>query len=283
MSVSNLPTVIIPVFNAVTQLQQCLESLHRTLSPGCQVIVIDDASDDARIQTLLQYWSNHAGPDWRFVRQTNNMGFVGSVNRGMNMTRNDVVLLNSDTVLSPGWLEGMQRCLASDPSIATATPWTNNGEIVSLPNFCQSNPLPDDLEGIARVISSAGTPLYPEIPTAVGFCMAISRNALDTLGLFDQDLFGLGYGEENDFSMKARNAGMKNVLCDDVYVAHIGGSSFLPRGLKPDEVAMEKLLSRHPRYLELIEAFIAADPLRQRREALVSQLHLAGINLGSTQ
>ena len=100
------------------------------------------------------------------------------------------------------------------------------------------------------------------------------------LGLFDQELFGLGYGEENDFSMRARKAGMRNVLCDDVYVAHVGGRSFAPRNLRPDEAAMKKLLSRHPDYLRLIDAFIAADPLSGRRNELLAALRNAGVEIG---
>jgi GT2 family glycosyltransferase len=110
--------------------------------------------------------------------------------------------------------------------------------------------------------------------------MAISRAAIDALGLFDQELFGLGYGEENDFSMRARHAGMRNVLCDDVYVAHVGGRSFAPRNLRPDASAMQKLLSRHPDYLQLIEDFIAADPLAGRRNELISALRHGGIEIG---
>jgi hypothetical protein len=90
-------------------------------------------------------------------------------------------------------------------------------------------------------------------------------------------LFGLGYGEENDFCMRARQAGWKNVLCDNVYVGHVGGSSFAPRGIGPDVSSMAKLLSRHPGYLEVIQGFIAADPLSQRRGALVAALHKAGV------
>jgi hypothetical protein len=107
--------------------------------------------------------------------------------------------------------------------------------------------------------------------------MAISRAALNQLGLFDQELFGLGYGEENDFCMRARQAGWKNVLCDNVYVGHVGGSSFAPRGLGPDPGSMAKLLSRHPGYLEVIRNFIVADPLSQRRSELVAALHEAGV------
>ncbi len=276
----SLPTVIIPIHNAAQELAACLDSLLRNTPPESAVLLMDDASDDPAIQPLLRRWLERAGPAWRVDLQTHNMGFVGTVNRGIRMTRGDVVLLNSDTLPTPGWLQGLQRCLASDATIATATPWTNNGEIASLPLFCQANPLPADAEAVARVIGATGRPGYPEIPTAVGFCMAISRAAIDALGLFDQDLFGLGYGEENDFSMRARNAGMKNVLCDDVYVAHVGGRSFAPRNLRPDDTAMKKLLSRHPEYLQFVEAFIAADPLAGRRQELVSALGNNSVEMG---
>jgi GT2 family glycosyltransferase len=198
----------------------------------------------------------------------------------MQMTTGHVVLLNSDTIVTTGWLQGMQRCLDSSSRIATATPWTNNGEIVSLPRFCARNPVPEDVEAVAAVIGRAGMATYPEIPTAVGFCMAISRTAIETLGLFDEQVFGLGYGEENDFSQRAITAGLKNVLCDDVYVAHVGGSSFLPRGLAPNETSMQRLLSRHPGYLAIVEQFIAADPLSGRREELLEAVYEAGIALG---
>jgi GT2 family glycosyltransferase len=195
----------------------------------------------------------------------------------MKMTQRDIVLLNSDTEVTLGWLEGLRRCLASDPSIATATPWTNNGEIASIPGFCEANPPPQNPESVARVIACTGTACYPELPTAVGFCMAVSRKALNTLGLFDEKTFGLGYGEENDFSMRAQQAGLRNVLCDDVYIVHLGGRSFGPLGLKPDESTMQRLLSLHPEYLQQVEAFISSDPLAQRREELIQALKSAGL------
>ena len=280
MNPFRLNTVIVPVHNALEELQACLESLHQTVPAGTEVLLLDDASDDPRIQPLLRRWQKQAGPTWRVDVQSRNLGFVGTANRGMEMARGSVVLLNSDTILSPGWLAGLRRCLESDSSIATATPWSNNGEIVSLPEFCLANPVPPSVEAVARVVGSTGKAVYPEIPTAVGFCMAISRNAIEALGGFDQQLFGLGYGEENDFSMRARAAGFRNVLCDDIYVAHVGGRSFAPRGLHPDAAAMERVLSRHPGYLGLVQEFIAADPLSGRRKELVSALHEAGVELG---
>ena len=194
------------------------------------------------------------------------------------MTRGDVVLLNSDTEVTAGWLQGLQRCLDSDPAIATATPWTNNGEIASLPGFCEVNPVPPDLEPVAAAVRASGPPAYPELPTAVGFCMAISRRAIGRIGLFDENLFGRGYGEENDFSMRAAAAGLRNVLCDDVYVAHRGGrdpavaddlgGDALGQGAGGAAVQGQG------------EAFIRDDPLAARRSAVLAALQRAGVALG---
>jgi len=275
-----LPTVVVPVHNALRELESCLQSLYRNSPAATKVLLLNDASDDPLIPPLLRRWVDRAGPRWKLESWPVNRGFVGTANLGMQMSGGDVVLLNSDTLVTPGWLEGLHRCLASDAAIATATPWTNNGEIASIPEFCRTNPLPANPDALAAIIAAAGQPLYPEIPTAVGFCMAISRSAIDMLGLFDQDLFGLGYGEENDFSMRARNAGLRNVLCDDVYVAHVGGRSFTPRGLAPDDGSMARLLSRHPGYLQLIREFISSDPLAGRRRELLAALRNAGIEMG---
>ena len=274
---AELPAVIIPVHNAPDELDRCLASVQRTVPAGAEVIVIDDASTDNALVDVLNHWKHRTGPSWHFHYQETNLGFVGTVNRGMELTRHDVVLLNSDTETTPGWLKGLQRCLASDVSIATATPWTNNGEIASIPRFCVANSLPPSPEAVARVIAATGISGYPDLPTAVGFCMAVSRQALDSLGPFDEETFGRGYGEENDFSMRARNAGLRNVLCDDVYVAHTGGRSFGPLGLKPDESSMQRLLSLHPGYLQQVESFIKSDPLAKRREELIRALNDAGV------
>jgi GT2 family glycosyltransferase len=269
---ATLPTVIIPVHNAPNELHRCLESVAATVPDECAVIIIDDASRDRAVDEVFEHWRRHARRNWSFDFQKQNRGFVATVNRGMKMTRSDVVLLNSDTEVTPGWIEGLHRCLLSDPEIATATPWTNNGEIVSFPLFCTVNTPPGDRNLVAELIARTGKTVYPELPTAVGFCMAISRSALDRIGLFDEDTFGLGYGEENDFSMRVQAAGMRNVLCDDVYVVHLGGRSFGPLGLKPDESSMQRLLAIHPTYLQKVQAFIDADPLAQRRGELSAEL-----------
>lgn len=273
------PLIIIPVFNAFELLQACLDSITRTMSPDTRVLLIDDASADPRVRPLLQSWVNEAKPARQLLVHAENQGFVATANHGMRVAETDVVLLNSDTEVTTGWLQRLTDCLDSDPLIATATPWSNNGEIVSIPEFCASNPVPDDPEAIASLIKTCGQPTYPDMPTAVGFCMAISLRAIRTIGLFDEMTFGLGYGEENDFCQRAEQAGLRNVLCDDAYVVHHGGASFGPLGLKPDEESMQRLLAKHPGYLEKVMEFIKIDPLAPRRKQILDCLERSSVGM----
>ena len=269
-----LPTIILPVFNAHEALKGCIRSLDRH-SATAEIIVIDDASTDRRIRPLLEEWCQ-AAPRRSLLVNAQNGGFVSTANRGMAAAGGDVVLLNSDTVVTPGWLDALARCLASDARIATATPWSNNGEIVSLPEMCVAAPVPRDTDAVARAIAASGAPCYPDIPTAVGFCMAISRRALERVGDFNAAHFGPGYGEENDFSLRATAAGLRNVLCDDAYVVHLGGASFSSLDLKPGPESMSRLRALHPDYEQLIASFIREDPLAARRRAVVEAMRAVG-------
>ena len=267
-----LPLIIVPVFNALEQLEACLESINRTVPADTQVLLIDDASTDRGVRPLLQSWVGKSKSCRRLLVHEQNRGFVATANHGMRLAETDVVLLNSDTEVTTGWLDRLSHCLAFDAMIATATPWSNNGEIVSIPNFCTPNPIPKDPDTIASVIASCGHPVYPEIPTAVGFCMAISLTAIKNIGLFDEATFGRGYGEENDFCQRAEQTGYRSVLCDDAYVIHHGGSSFGPLGLKPDESSLQRLLTKHPDYQRKVADFIQADPLAPRRQEILACL-----------
>ncbi len=271
-----LPMIIVPVFNALEHLEACLESITRTVAPDVQVLLIDDASTDKAVRPLLESWVNQVKPHRRLLVHEQNRGFVATANHGMRLAVTDVVLLNSDTEVTVGWLDRLSQCLAFDVSIATATPWSNNGEIVSIPDFCAPNVVPEDPDATASVIASCSRPVYPEMPTAVGFCMAISLSAIHKIGLFDEATFGHGYGEENDFCQRAEQAGYRNVLCDDAYVVHHGGSSFGPLGLKPDEGSMQRLLSKHPDYQRKVADFIQKDPLARRRKEIIACLERAG-------
>ena len=202
------------------------------------------------------------------LRNEANEGFTRTANRGMQLSRADVVLLNSDAIVTHDWLDALRRCAASDARIATVTPFSNNAEICSYPRFCEDNPwaVEDDPEPTRRELAAAAVPTYPDLPTGVGFCMFIRRSALDEIGVFDE-VFGAGYGEENDLCLRAAAAGWRNVLADDGFVAHAGARSFA--GQKADLGArnLAILTSRHPHYEPMVRDYIARDPLRPLRDS----------------
>ena len=269
---SRLPTVVVPVYNALDDLDACLASLERSLPGGSPVLLADDASTDPRIGPMARGWCERSRLDAHYVRREHNLGFPANCNAAFAETGDaDLVLLNSDTVTTAGWLERIARCAASDPRIATITPWSNNAEICSFPRFCEDNPVPEQPESLAE--AAAGLePHYPELPTAVGFCMYLRRDALVRLGGFDAATFGRGYGEENDFCLRAAAMGWRNVLCDTAYVVHRGGASFGPVGLAPNGDNLARLLARWPDYNERIARFIMADPLRPHRLRLQERI-----------
>jgi GT2 family glycosyltransferase len=264
--------VIVPVHGGWDVLERCLASLCRTVRAPHTVELIDDASPDPRIRPLLTSVAARDPARFTFHAHDQNLGFVATVNAAMRRTRHDVVLLNSDTIVTEGWLERLAACRDSDPRIATATPFSNNAEICAFPKFCAPNPLPENPDAVARACREAGPPVYPDLPTGVGFCLLIRRAALDAIGDFDAATFGRGYGEENDFCRRAAGHGWRNVLCDDAYVAHVGNVSFGALGLGPGGGNAARLSARYPDYNRRIADFIAADPLRARREAILARL-----------
>lgn len=258
--------VIVPIFNAAAELRRCLDALRRDPPDGARLVLINDASTEPPIAAMLAEFQ-----DALVLHNERNLGFVGTVNRGMALSANDVVLLNSDTVPAPGWLDEMRRCAAADPWIGTVTPWSNNAEICSFPNWLSANPEPADLAALAQRIRQFAPRTSPQLPTAVGFCMLIKRAALAAVGDFDIATFGRGYGEENDFCQRLLGHGWRHVLCDSAYVVHQGGASFSPLGLKPNGENYRRLLARYPRYRVQVADFITADPLHALRAELAQR------------
>ena len=261
--------VVIPVYNAEDDLRRCVASVLAHTGGDYRLILIDDASPSAGVRAYFSELSIRELPQLVLLANETNLGFTLTANRGMREARTgvDVVLLNSDTIVSRGWLDKLARCAHSDPKIGTVTPFSNNAEICSLPRFCENNPWPPgrDPETTLRALEQSAVPTYPDLPTGVGFCLYIRRELIDVLGGFDP-VFGLGYGEENDFCLRAAAAGYRNVLCDDAFVVHTGGSSFGAKRTALAQRNMQLLLERHPDYLDMVGAYIAADPLRPLRE-----------------
>ncbi|MFN9968069.1 MAG: glycosyltransferase family 2 protein [Lysobacteraceae bacterium] len=272
MSGPSLPTVVVPVVNALEELDDCLGAIDRNLPAGARVPLADAASTDPRIARVVDDWAGRTRLRATVARRAGNLGFPANCNAAFEETGDaNVVLLNSDAEPAGDWLRRLAACAAANPAIASATPWSNNGEIVSFPNFVSPNPLPEDPEAIARAAARL-VPRYPDLPTAVGFCMFVRRAAWRALGGFDAETFGRGYGEENDWCLRAEAHGWRHALCDDAYVVHHGHASFAATGLAPGGENLRRLNARWPGYNERIARFILDDPLRGDRDRLAAAL-----------
>jgi len=266
--------IVVPVYNAADDVRVCVASVLAHLRPDVRVVLIDDASPDARIAQFFAELETRAHPQVMLLRNERNLGFTGTANRGMELSRADVVLLNSDTIVTAGWLDAIMHCAATDARIGTITPFTNNAEICSFPRFCEDNPWPRgaDPEPVRAAIAAVAVPTYPDLPTGVGFCLYLRRALLDDVGVFDM-AFGMGYGEENDLCLRAARAGWRNVLADNAFVVHTGGRSFEGQKGELGVRNMALLDERHPHYHDMVRGYIAADPLRPLRDA--AQMRLA--------
>ena len=218
----------------------------------------DDCSPEPAIRSFVE--ELHAAGTLRrrvvYMRQEENVGFVRNANAAFDaLAPADVVLVNSDCEVPPGWLEGLRRAAESDSRVATVTPLTNNGTIVTVPERNHPMPtLPQDwtLERAARAVAEGSLRLYPQLPTAIGHCLYIRRAALDLTGGFDE-AFSPGYGEEVDFSQRLIQHGMSHLLADDVLVAHYGSGSFLEQTEAIAEAHHEIIRSRYRYYDDWVD------------------------------
>jgi GT2 family glycosyltransferase/glycosyltransferase involved in cell wall biosynthesis len=255
--------IIIPVYRDLAVTRACIESvLASTLPDATHIIVVEDASPEPELREYCQSLATNTAITLLYHEK--NRGFVFSVNEGMRLHPDrDVVLLNSDTRVANDWLHRMQAAAWSDKKIASVTPFSNNASICSFPLPHQANPLPEgyDVNALDKLFAEINPGVASELPTAVGFCMYIRRDCLNLLGYFDENSFGRGYGEENDFSLRASEAGWKNILADNVFVWHEGSVSFGDDRHDLMKRGGALLAARYPHYEQTVRQFISEDPL----------------------
>lgn len=256
--------IIIPIYNAYECVVSCIDSvLSYTEFDGNKLILINDKSTDERIDSLLKKYEQSHSKSIVYLSNKENLGFVGTVNRGMMHSKNDVLLLNSDTEVTPNWLTKIIECAYSSDDIATVTPLSNNATLASVPKSFEVNELPDgySLIEMAKLVEECSFKHYPEIPTGHGFCLFIKREAINSVGYFDQESYGKGYGEENDFCFRCYEYGYRHVLCDNTYIFHKESQSFLDS--KADLIAegLKVLEEKYPRYKKQLDTWIQNRPL----------------------
>ena len=268
-------TIVVPIFNAFEAVSECLGALAKHVSDKTNVLLLDDCSSDPRIPSLLQSFAAKQ-TRWKIHRNQQNLGYTCSINKGIALSpESDIVLLNSDTVVTERWLENMRYCAYVRSNVATVTALSNNAGAFSAPEIGVHNSVPPHLthEQFAREIVHNGEGRLWEVPTGNGFCMYIRRTALDALGHFDEEKYPRGYGEENDFCMRAIRSGWLNLLCDKAYVFHKRSQSFQGEKAALMEAGARRLNADYPEYRFLTPRFRNAELSYIRHRAKRAILH----------
>ena len=272
-----LVDILVPIYNAVDFTRKCLLTVYQNTDVPFNLYLIDDCSPDERIQTLLEEIESWERPanlrELKILRNSENRGFIGTVNRGFDISKNDIVLLNTDTEVPPDWLSRLLRPMIEDKTVATVTPFSNSAEICSFPIICTNNDLPEGLNvnELDKIFARYGDETSCDMPTGIGFCMLMRRECIKKFGGLDT-VFGKGYGEENDWCRRTAAQGYRHVHVRNLFVYHKHGASFAERKDKSKQQRLQENLARlnerYPGYDKMIQDYIHADPAGANRNFL---------------
>jgi GT2 family glycosyltransferase len=225
--------IIVPIYNGADVVMRCLRSIQSATDTPFRVQIVDDGSRDYTTLMLDQI----VAEDDRFTmhRRAINRGYTKSINEAVKLTTADwVVILNSDTVVSQGWLRRLHEAAECVPGAGLVGPLSNAATWQSIPqaknadgSWSQNDFIePQFIEQVQEKLAAVSECQYPEFPVLNGFCTLISRSVFDVCGYFDEEAFPLGYGEETDLCLRAGLAGFKLVVADNCFVYHEKSVSF---------------------------------------------------------
>lgn len=264
--------IIVPVYNGFEFLENLFNSIENT-DMKYRLYIVNDKSPDERVMPFLVEYAKDKD-NVILLENIANLGFVQSVNKAIEISSNDVVIVNTDVVVPDKWLERLMIPIIMRNDVASATPFTNSGTICSFPVFCDNNDIFLDipLETIDNEFSKIKA-IYNDMPTGVGFCMGMKRNVINKIGILNAEVFYKGYGEENDWCQRAAKNGFRNVMVENLFVWHKHGGSFLSEDKKRYIERNLKLLSQmHPEYEKDVAIYCRRDPVKNIREYVKWQL-----------
>ena len=225
--------IIICVHNAYEDVKRCIESVFKFTMEPFRVILIDDGSGGQTKNYLASLPAKH--PDIKLFRNEYASGYTRAANKGLRFSDAEYcVLLNSDTIVTKDWLDKMIKCQKSGDSIGIVGPLSNTASWQSVPEVSDKNgdwahnKLPEDigLERFSELVEKGAKQIYPRLPLLNGFCLLLHRPLINSIGYFDEENFGNGFGEEDDYNLRAGKAGFRLALADDTFIFHAQSKSY---------------------------------------------------------
>jgi GT2 family glycosyltransferase/glycosyltransferase involved in cell wall biosynthesis len=244
--------IIVCVHNALEDIKICLESIKKYTTEPYSLIIVDDGSDNPT-KTFLENSRNNF-TDYQLIRNEGAKGYTFAANMGMKASDAPyLILLNSDTIVSPEWIDRLYRAITLEDNIGIIGPLSNTASWQSVPELSTNgdwslNPLPFNLtaEKMSKLVTKYSGCVLPDVPLLNGFCLMIKKAVIDQIGFFDEDNFGQGYGEEDDFTIRAEKNGWKKVIADDVYIYHSQSKSYSnEKRYRLSKISGENLQKKH--------------------------------------
>jgi GT2 family glycosyltransferase/tetratricopeptide (TPR) repeat protein/2-polyprenyl-3-methyl-5-hydroxy-6-metoxy-1,4-benzoquinol methylase len=216
-------SIVIVTHNQLEYTRMCLDSLRRLTDEPCELIVVDNGSSDGTVEYVSAF------QNVRLIVNDSNRGFPAAANQGIRAaTGSQIVLLNNDVVVTTGWLCRLLRALYSDPAIGLVGPCSN---FVSGPQQVEARyDSLSDLDGFAWDWGGANDGRIIDDKRLVGFCLLIRRDVAQSIGLLDEQ-FGVGCFDDDDYCLRAIQAGYRAVIAADAFVHHFGGRTFMASGV----------------------------------------------------
>lgn len=226
INLENKVDIIIPIYNGYDYLTNLFDGIKSNTDLNYRLIVINDKSSDLRVLPLLNNYQEIFGSKMLLVNNEENLGFVKTINKGLSLAKENVIILNSDVIVPKNWTSRLLEPIIKNDKVASVTPFSNAATIFSLPQNNFDNDFNEDLEQVNNKIQNINLPAGSlKFPTGVGFCMAMNKKTIKEIGGLDE-IFEKGYAEENDWCQRAIKRGYINTIAPNLFVWHKHGGSF---------------------------------------------------------
>lgn len=233
-----LTSIVVLAYNGLEDVTRpCIASiLENTPEGSYELVLVDNASSDGTASYFESLRAKHGHVT--LCLNQHNKGYAGGNNDGMRLARGDyVVLLNNDTLVPSGWLERLLGLLKTNANIGLVGPVTNsagNEQRIELAGLNESN-----YEKVIQPYLKRQRGQWFTTERLGFYCVALKREVMDRVGFLDER-FGLGMFEDDDYCIRARNAGFALAVIEDCFVYHKGSVSFSKLSVESYRTLFEK-------------------------------------------
>ena len=243
--------IITPTWNNEDYTIRCFESIAKNTKAPYKIIWVDNASEKESRKKVTNFLEKEDIPHIAILNDENK-GFVGGTNQGIQKALEInpvyIVFQNNDTEVFDGWHESMIRVAESDPNIGLVGPITSPCEswqsvdnlkvkfeiFKDLPEYSK-----DDHENFSKKISEKYSDQIMDVGMVAFFSTLFKTETIRQLGLLSTD-FGVGFGDDDDYCMRAKKQGWRIVLAADTFIFHNHRTTFKSRFSDDKIEAMQK-------------------------------------------